>query len=149
MAIFGIGAFQDSHQDVAQTFLNRGIAGTNWLAKDAPAIHALLRQIKMGDLLYIKAFIIARGRRELRVKAVGIVTDNTVHHEKETGSYVKVRWIWQNLDNPVRISGISDPTFGIRSQTLYEENHPKIAGRVIDLLLSIISPPLFSPGPSA
>ncbi len=138
MAIYGIGAFQDGRIDVAPQFVELSAAGTNWSSEDAPVIHHILRRVIVGDLIYIKAFVPQRS--ELLIKAVGIVIDDRVRRRSQIGDAVGVRWVWVALDEPSRFTraDADDPTFNTRSQTLYEEHDPRIARRVVELLLSAL-----------
>lgn len=138
MAIYGIGAFQGQSRDVTQDFISRGIAGTDWPEADAPSIHTLLRHMKLGDVIYIKSFV--RNVPELRIKAVGIVTDNRLRNRAGVGRTLSVRWVWRDPENPHRVADPGDPTFNTRSQTLYEEHNPIIARAVLRLLLARLAP---------
>ena len=65
---------------------------------DAPVYHALLRRISNGDVIYLKSFTPQAG---LTIKAVGIVTDDTVYEPPgDLGSGVKVRWTWMARATP-------------------------------------------------
>ena len=74
MAIFGIGATYEGY-DVSKQFIVDSIACVGWSISDAPAIHEILRCLKVGDNMYIKTSPIGQG---IRIKAVGIVIDNTL-----------------------------------------------------------------------
>lgn len=128
MAIFGIGASYDGN-DMSADFQNRGVACVGWTEEAAPPAHALLRQLRAGDLIFIKSWTPQRG---LSVKAVGIVTQAKVRtFSKRLGTGVPVRWQWSG---EVRIGKLNDK-WPVRSVTIYEEQHPEVQAIVIGLLL--------------
>jgi len=126
MAIFGIGARYDS--DVTQQFLSRGFACVGWKEEDAPPAHAILRQLRTGDIVFIKSWNPQAG---LTVKAVGVVMEGRVRTVDSLGSGIPVRWVWSG---EVRIGKLDDK-WPVRTVTLYEEQHPQVQSRIISLLL--------------
>ena len=126
MAIFGIGAHYD--RDVTQEFLSRGVACVGWNENDAPPAHAILRQLRTGDIIFIKSWTPQAG---LTVKAVGIVMEGRVRNVRSLGSGIPVRWVWSGEE---RIGKLDDK-WPIRTVTLYEEQHPQVQSRIISLLL--------------
>ena len=130
MAIFGIGA--QFEEDVSQEFLKRGCACVGWDEDTAPPAHGILRHLRTGDIIFIKSFAPQVG---LTVKAVGVVTEGRVRSYPgiESGDRlgVPVRWVW---DGEVRIGKLEDK-WPVRSVTIYEEHHPVVQSRVIELLL--------------
>ena len=127
MAIFGVGARYE--EDVTQQFLSEGVACVGWQEDHAPPAHAILRQLRTGDIVFIKSFTPQAG---LYIKAVGIVTEGKVRKVPKLGAGVPVRWVW---DGEVKVGKLDDK-WPVRSVTIYEEHHPEVQARVIDLLLS-------------
>lgn len=72
MTIFGTGATYD--RDVSNEFIT-DVSCVGWDATEAPALHEILRFLKLGDIIYIKSAPIGQG---IRVKGIGIVRDNTL-----------------------------------------------------------------------
>lgn len=126
MAIFGVGAHYED--DVSAQFLSEGVACVGWSENHAPPAHSILRQLRTGDLVFIKSFTPQAG---LTIKAVGIVTEGKVRKVPELGSGVPVRWVWQG---ELVIGKLVDK-WPVRSVTIYEEHHPDVQARIIDLLL--------------
>jgi len=126
MAIFGIGAFYDV--DVTKDFVTKGFACIGWDEHDAPPAHTILRQLRTGDLIFIKSFVPKTG---LTIKAVGIITEGKVREVDDLGTGVPVRWIWTGEERV----GILKDKWPVRSVTIYEEHHPYVQAKVIDLLL--------------
>ena len=133
MGIFGLGAFYQEEGDMTQVFLSNGVGCVGWSYQDAPGLHRLIRHVKVGDILYIKAQPATKG---LIIKAVGIVLDDEVHPVDNVGeACIRVRWIWNGYEVVGRVHG----KYNVRNNTLYEETHPEVQNRVIDLLLSRIN----------
>lgn len=126
MAIFGIGATYENH-DVSKQFIADSIACVGWTISDAPAIHEILRCLKVGDIMYIKTSPIGQG---IRVKAVGIVIENTLEKKNNLGIGVSVKWIWDGYENIGRI----DDKYNVRNNTLYEEHNKCVQTFVLNLL---------------
>ena len=134
MAIFGVGAFYDGTTDVTDDFLAGGVACVGWAEQDAPALHKLLARIQVGDIVYIKAH---PPGRDLIVKAVGIVTGDSIANHGNLGQGVPVRWVWRG--NEV-FREAQNERYNVRNNTLYEEMSPAMQTRILDLLLARIEP---------
>lgn len=126
MAIYGFGARFD--EDVTDQFVQRGIACVGWKPEHAPPAHHLLQQVRDGDIVFIKSFTPQSG---LTVKAIGIVTDDAIQRLEGLGWAVKVRWLWTGLEQ----FGKLDDKWPVRSVTLFEEHHPSVRKRLIELLI--------------
>lgn len=126
MAIFGIGASYDNI-DVSQNFIENNIACVGWSIEEAPALHEILGFIKVGDIIYIKTAPIGQG---IRVKAVGIVTDNSLRIIDDLGTGISVRWFWCGYEN----IGMIDDKYNVRNNTLYEEFNKEVQNFVLNLI---------------
>ena len=131
MAIFGIGAHHK--ENVARQFIESGVACVGWTELECPPAHAMLRQLRAGDVIYIKSFTPKGG---LTIKAVGLVTEGSVRTVPCLGKGVNVHWIWQGLE---KVGKLNDK-WPVRSVTLYEEQNPKVQEMVLNLLLKEIAP---------
>ena len=130
MAIFGIGAYyHDRGGDVSGDFLEKGCACVGWPEADAPPAHAILRHLRAGDIVFIKAFTPKSG---LTIKAIGLVKKGRVRPFGDLGDGVPVRWVWNGKERVGKL----DDKWPVRSVTIYEEYHPKVQTRVMDLLLA-------------
>ena len=120
MAIFGIGAFWDDHDDKTDEFVINGKACIGWWPTDVPSLYKLLRTVKVGDIIYIKS----TPPGELRIKAVGIVTDGDSFpyddNAKQNGVFncLHVKWLWHG--GPVIIT--AKDKYNVRNNSLYEES---------------------------
>lgn len=130
MAIFGIGATY-GNDDVSQNFITNNVACVGWGITEAPALHEILRCLKVGDIIYIKTAPIGQG---IRVKAVGIVTDNTLQQINNLGTGVSVRWIWNGYEN----IGTIDDKYNVRNNTLYEEFNKEVQTFVLNLIFQMM-----------
>ncbi len=128
MAIFGIGAAYAGHTDVTAAFLERGCACVGWREEEAPPVYGILRYIRTGDVIFIKAFTPRLG---LTIKAVGLVTEGKVRDYPGLGFGVPVRWVWRGRE---RVGRLQD-RWPVRAVTIYEEQHPQVQAKVLELLL--------------
>ena len=130
MAIFGIGAYYDGTTDMSGTFIAEGFACIGWKEWHGPGFHNIMRHIKVGDVIYLKAFPPNVG---LIIKAVGIVTDDKIRERKKLGkACMKVRWIWSGK----KVLGRLEDKYNVRLVTMYEEFSPVVQKEVLKLLFS-------------
>lgn len=126
MAIYGIGATYDN-EDVSQDFIDNNMACIGWSIDDAPSLYEILRGMKIGDIIYIKSAPIGQ---DIRVKGVGIITNNEIIETPELGSGVTVKWLWSGTEY---LSKINDK-YNVRNNTLYEEYNKEIQAIIINLI---------------
>lgn len=123
MAVFGVGAYYG--YDVSKDFKDQNLVGVGWDVNEAPELQEYFKSLKVGDIVYIKA---AFGGNDITVKGIGLIADNQIISNSlvTTGRNVK----WLNKD----IFVIKRPTEknNVRSNTVYEEFHPKILKQIID-----------------
>jgi hypothetical protein len=132
MAIYGIGAFYS--EDVSKQFISNNVIGVGWPNKEAPELHQYISSLKVGDIVYIKAF--PPSLNQIIVKAIGIIIDDLVLDAKMTNKLVscgrRVRWISKKQFS------IPKPTErnNVRQNTLYEEFHPEIQKKIINRIVA-------------
>jgi len=135
MAIYGIGADWSGKSKVNE-FVRDEKACIGWWIDDAPSLYKILRQIKIGDIIYIKSSPPGR----LIIKAIGFVIDDEPfsYNEKteEHGIYncIKVKWIWRGKEDLEKIND----KYNVRNNTIYEELNPKIQTKIINMILDKI-----------
>ena len=112
MAIFGIGATYGK-KNVADKFINNNVVCIGWSNDDAPTLHEIFKSLKVGDIVYIKSTPI---KSDFRIKAVGIITDNTIQKVPELGTCIKVRWLWNGLMKIPKIKDKYNVTIVIYSE---------------------------------
>mgnify|MGYP001076144261 CR=1 FL=1 len=131
MAVYGIGAMYGRNIDKKSEFLANHCACIGWKEEEAPALHKMLRKIKVGDFIYIKSFAVMK--KELRVKAVGIVI-NDEREKDNLGKGVTVKWLWDCGDTP-EVINITDEVYknNVFNNTLYEEFNFNIQEKILIL----------------
>src|SRR5260370_41444842 len=95
MAIYGFGAIYGD-DDLCDDFVQEGVACVGWSEADAPPLYDILRNIKNGDLIYIKSYNPKAG---LTIKAVGVCTDRIIRKHGKLNYGVTVRYVWHGDDN--------------------------------------------------
>lgn len=132
MAVYGIGATFEK-KDVFGIFIKDKVAFLSWTDKDAPELHKLFRYIKIGDILYIKSYNPTTG---LTIKAVGIVTDNTMNQHNNNS--ISVGWIWKGQKDAEKDEDqfiILEPNmdkYNVRNIAIYEEFNEVVLAKVLD-----------------
>ncbi|MDR1419473.1 MAG: hypothetical protein LBI86_03785 [Treponema sp.] len=126
MALYGFGS--DIEGDVTNDFIQQNIAGIGWSKNDAPDLHQLVRSLKAGDIVYLKK---AAFNTDIYVKAVGIITDDTILGNTacpviQIGR--NVRWI---SDCNFTISKPGNEKNNVRSNSVYEEFHPDVQKKIL------------------
>jgi len=113
-------------------FRTRGIVGAGWSDEQAPEIHRFLRSLKVGDIVYIKAY--SPSAPDLHVKAIGLVASDDLLTAAQTNGLVqigrRVRWI---VRNPFAFPKPHERN-NVRANTIYEEFHPDAQRTIIDRL---------------
>lgn len=136
MAIYGFGAAYSGTEDMTAAFVEAGGAFVGWSKAEAPSAHAMLRQIEVGDLVFLKSFPPSMG---LIVKAAGIVTDTEEPLQlwEIPGIGVRVKWTFYGPTGGGHklLGKIGDKADFMRGGTLYREHNPEVQRRIIDLVL--------------
>jgi len=131
MAIYGIGAFYE--EDVSESFIRANVIGAGWPLGDAPELHQFVRSLKVGDIVYIKAF--PPGSRQIIVKAIGVIVDDVIVDDSTSNDLVScgrnVRWV------STEQFALPQPTEknNVRANTLYEEFHPVVQREILARLV--------------
>lgn len=136
MATYGFGAAYGGSEDMTSTCVQNGGAFVGWSSDEAPSAHAMLRQIEVGDLVFLKAFPPSMG---LIVKAAGVVieTAEPLLVNEVPGVGVRVDWTFYGpRDGGTKLLGkIGDKADFTRGGTLYREYNPDVQRRIIQLVL--------------
>ncbi len=106
MAIWGIGAYYfDDREDKSDIFINEGTAFIGYLEKDKPEYYELIKQVKIGDVLVLKARF-PLNRHVLRIKAIGMATDTNFNLENGALNRkgIKVKWFFDFRHAPEEIA---------------------------------------------
>jgi hypothetical protein len=133
MSIYGIGAFYDS--DVSDQFILANLVGVGHNFQDAPELHQFIRSLKVGDIIYIKAF--PPSMHQIIIKAIGIIVDDSILEAANTNNLVccgrRVRWVTKKQFS------IPKPTErnNVRQNTMYEEFHPVVQKEIINRIVAV------------
>jgi len=149
MAIYGLQAWSriceehehDKFNNLTDDFIAKSRACIDYFPEEAGAYHQIFKTIKIGDIIYLKNC--DWKKRELRINAIGIVTDNEMVQEEDFkivyNCLKEVKWFQLASEIVININKTAidrksgDPytgsVFGI---TLYEEYNPYIQNMVLD-----------------
>ena len=96
-----------------------------------------MREIGVGDLVIIKSFFQRGGKQVLRVKGIGIVTDNKLKKMRNLGQCIDVKWLKYNADGLIELEYTKEEfDAGVqRRTTIYKEYNPEICKRLVQLLI--------------
>ena len=101
---------------------------------DAPDLHCFVRQLKVGDIVYLKSF--SPSSPNLGIKGIGIISDSVIRNADDTGNTVKigrnVKWIVNEDFEVPKPKGKGN----VRANTAYEEFHPKLQEEIIRRIVS-------------
>jgi hypothetical protein len=126
MAIYGIGAYYD--HDVSNDFIKNNIIGVGWNKSSAPELHEYIKSLKVGDIVYIKA---AFGGADITVKAIGIITNNTILDLQSSNNLVEIGRTVKWISTKKFVIPKPDEKNNVRNNTLYEEFHPIVQNKII------------------
>jgi len=134
MAIYGIGCDYDG-KDVGNDFYTKGVACIGWAPEDKPYLYGIMKEIDIGDIIIIKSFFQRGGKQVLRIKAVGIVTDNLIKRVKNLGHCLEVKWLRYEADGITELEFTKEEfDAGVQRQTtIYKEYNPDVCKRIIEL----------------
>jgi hypothetical protein len=128
MAIFAVGANYDG-ADVSQQFIDRGLAGVGWDHASAPELHQLIASLKVGDIVYIKAY--APNSPDIIVRAIGFVRDAVFLDSQATNDLVSAgRNVEWRFRQELRIPKPTE-RYNVRLNSAYEEFHPEVQAQIL------------------
>ncbi|MBP5449525.1 MAG: hypothetical protein J6Y01_05340 [Spirochaetales bacterium] len=130
MAIYGIGANYGG-EDVSGAFIESGIVGTGWSAKDAPELFQYIRSLKVGDIVYIKSF--SPSSPNIFIKGIGIIKDDKDLSKNDLVTCGR-NVIWKYTEE-FTIPKPNDKN-NVRTNTIYEEFNPIVQKEILNKLLS-------------
>ena len=127
MAIYGVGAFYED--DVAHIFVANNLVGVGWNEAEAPELKAYFKALRVGDIVYIKAF---PPGQIITIKGIGVIRDSEIRTAQDTGNLVQtgrnVLWLcreWFQVQRPTEKNNV-------RSNTVYEEFHPDMQREILE-----------------
>lgn len=76
MKIWGMGTCYGGYDDQTSIFIKNKIAAIGWSEDDAVDLYAMIREVEIGDIIYLKSSYPQKGKgRILRIKAIGRVVN--------------------------------------------------------------------------
>lgn len=137
MAVYGIGCYYDG-KDVGNDFYAKGVACIGWKLEDKPYLSGIMKEVGIGDIIIIKAFFQRGGKQVLKIKGVGIVTDNTIRSMRSLGHCLEVKWLKYDADGLLELEYTKEEfDAGVqRRTTIYKEYNPEICKKIVELLVT-------------
>ncbi len=136
MAVWGIGAyFPAQNKDMSQDFYDKGRIIIGYSEKDHPDYYRLLRSIKAGDIVFIKAR--HKTSKYIRVKAIGIATEYQTSQKDgtEKTESVCVSWVKNFINKKSDKYKYEKERFMDGSkETIYQERDEKVIKWLAELL---------------
>lgn len=135
MRVWGMGSYwNDSKpQNKIDAFITNQVASIGWTKEQAPALYNMVQEMEKGDIIYIKSYVMKK--RELRIKAIGIITDKKLLNiEKLNDQCFSVNWIKKPEDNlPAIEMERRYLRYNVYSCTLYPEYNEEIAEKIREM----------------
>lgn len=128
--VFGVGAtYDDGSIDQFSSFINHNIICVGWDETTAPAFHAMLAGMSVGDVVFIKSFSPKVG---LYIKAIGVVASSSVI-STPFGKARRVLWkhVAKTKDDWLKFGRMYDKYDFMRGGTLYPEYNPDIVRKIL------------------
>ena len=140
MAIYGIGCGYDG-KDMGNKFYSKGLACIGWQPGDKSFLFGIMREVDIGDIVIMKAFFQRAGKQVLRIKGVGVITDNTIRNEGKLGCCLKVKWLKYDAKGLDEVEYGNDKfDAGVQRRTsIYREYNLDICKRVVEMLIAGLS----------
>lgn len=134
MAIYGIGC-DYSGKYVGNGFYTKGVACIGYGLEDKPYLYGMIKEIDIGDIIVMKSFFQRGGKQVLRIKGVGVVTDNTLKRVRGLGHCIEVKWLKYDADGLLELEYTKQEfDAGVQRRTaIYKEYNPGVSKRVIEL----------------
>lgn len=134
MSVYGMGSLFCGTEEQLDNFVNEGFVCIGWKKEDKPELYAILNNIKIGDIIYIKALPL--NSKTMRIKAVGIVTtalktENTHHGYEECGNEIGIKWLKSNINKSINID---DSNINKRKGSLFVETNTDYIDKIISFI---------------
>ena len=136
MAFYGFGCKYDN-KDVCDDFFKKKLACVGWDPDEKPFFYGILKEIDVGDIIFLKSFFQRHGNQVLRIKSIGIVINNNIKEIEDLGHCIKVKWVSYKADGLTEIEFPNEEFDGgvQRRSTIYKEYNADICKKIINLLV--------------
>lgn len=123
MSVYGMGSLFCGTEEQLDNFVNEGFVCIGWKKEDKPELYAILNNIKIGDIIYIKAL-------PLSSKTM-IKTENTHHGYEECGNEIGIKWLKSNINKSINID---DSNINKRKGSLFIETNTDYIDKIISFI---------------
>ena len=129
MRVWGIGA-NWGDEPLKDSFVLNDCLTVGWSKEVAPDLYAMLEEIQVNDIVYIKSFV--PKNRIVNVYAVGVVS-KPLDINNQKNSDVIVEWFADLTKQPIQIS-LNDVggKNNVYSNTLYKEYNENIQNKIFE-----------------
>lgn len=134
MAVYGMGSLFGGTNEQLSNFINEGFVCIGWKNTDKPELYEVLNNIKIGDIIYIKALFVCS--KTMKIKAVGIVTskvkrENTHHGYEDCENEISIKWLNTDIN---KIINVEDSDLNKRKGSLFIETNPEYIKNIIEFI---------------
>lgn len=131
MKVWGMGTCYGGYDDKTSTFIKNKIAAIGWSEEDAIDLYAMIRNVEIGDIIYLKSTYPKKSAgRILRIKAIGIVTNPNKKVDKKSAIGVDYIENFTPVDLFLKDYKGKNNVYG---STFYQEYNPLIIEKVLEL----------------
>lgn len=134
MAVYGMGSLFGGTNEQLSNFINEGFVCIGWKNTDKPELYEVLNNIKIGDIIYIKALFVRS--KTMKIKAVGIATsevkrENTHHGYEDCENEISIKWLNTDIN---KIINVEDSDLNKRKGSLFIETNPEYIKNIIEFI---------------
>lgn len=134
MSVYGMGSLFCGTKEQLDNFVNEGFVCIGWKKEDKPELYAILNNIKIGDIIYIKA--LPFNSKSMKIKAVGIVTaepknTNTHNGYEECENEIGVKWLNSDIN---KLIDVDDGNLNARKGSVFVETNSEYIKKIISLI---------------
>lgn len=98
MAIWGVGFHFGKKCSQKEKFINKNYISIGYSEKEAPEYYAMMREIRVGDIVYLKSWAIRNNT--LHIRAIGKV----ISPMKQNISNITVDWLIKDIDETIALN---------------------------------------------
>ena len=129
MKVWGIGTCYGGYDDKTSIFLQNNIAAIGWNKNEAIDLYAMMREVKIGDIIYLKSSYPKKGiGKILRIKAVGKVVNPNKKYDGK--SVIGVEYFKKFVPFDLLLKNYKSKS-SVYSSTFYQEYNPLIIEKLL------------------
>lgn len=136
MKIWGMGTCYGGYDDQTDCFVKNSIAAIGWDENDAIDLYAMMRDVEIGDILYLKSTYPKKGvGRILRIKAIGKVTNPCKKIDGKSAISINYIKSFTPIDLILKNYKGKNSVYG---STFYQEYNPLIIEKILKYIQGVI-----------